>query len=102
MPEDLDYSNRDVRDRIAVVDTRVTKLEGRHEGHESICTLRYGEIAKNMSELNTKMSVEFDAQNKKVDRISLTGTILAIIIILIELGKATIPGIIDALVKVIH
>lgn len=99
MPED---EARELRER-------VIKLEGRQEGHETICTIRYGEIAKTatesdrkLTELNAKVTSEFAAQNIKIDSIVTKGLILAIILIGIELGKITIPGLFEAISKVIH
>ncbi len=84
------YRNFEIRDRIEAVNERVVKSEGRQEGHELVCAQRYAQIIQNLTELKTNQST-----------IAKIGLIIAAGLGAIELGRATVPNIID-LLKALH
>lgn len=93
MPDESEvgYRNFEIRGRIETVNEKVIKMEGRQDGHEILCAQRYNEILKQFVEMNTK-----------VTQVSKTGFIIAVILFLLELGRATIPTVMDLLTKGIH
>jgi hypothetical protein len=79
----------EARDRIERVTERALKLEGRIEGHEAICAQRYGQLIKELADMQ-----ETIATNSKV------GLILIIMLFSLEIGRATFPALFELISKV--
>jgi hypothetical protein len=97
MVEDA-YTNRNIRDRIEVVNDRVTEvkgvvteLKGELRGHEQVCLQLNAQILKDIQELRTYITFAIKV-----------GFWLAILLFGVELGKATFPALFDALLKSVH
>ena len=84
------YRNVDIRDRMDVINERVIKAEGRQDGHESLCAERYKQILDFIAALRANIAT-----------VSKVGLLMALVLILIELGKASIPTLLSVLTKAV-
>lgn len=85
------YRPDSMRDRLESVSERVTKTEGRQEGHEALCAQRYSEILKAIAALQGDIS-----------SVSRLGLVVAVLLFMLELGKATFPALFELMTKSIH
>lgn len=77
-----------MRDRMDMVSERVIKAEGRQQAHEAVCI-----------QLNTRILEEIAGLRASLRNVCQIGLTIAGLLFLLELGKATIPGIIEIIAK---
>ena len=81
----------DVRDRIAVVNERTIKLEGRMDGHDAVCAQRHSQVIKDLADIRGSIAT-----------ISKSGLLIAAVLLGIEIGRIGIPEVIELLSKAAH
>lgn len=87
----MPIDNDELRHKVDSAIERITRMEGRFDGHETLSSQRYMDTMDRISRMNTDILERITRISADLSNISKWGLIMALLLFSIELGKATFP-----------